>query len=146
MATPARARPLPTARSFYTLAPMSANYTKKHLLDVKDGAIDFGIGDRQEARFPAQDLDCEETGLALHRVRPGQKQGFAHRHEAAEEVHVILSGSGTVELDGERVELAPMDGLRISPKVTRVFEAGPEGLEYLVFGPRREGDGEIVKE
>lgn len=125
---------------------MSANYTKKNLLEVKDGAVDFGIGDLQEARFPREDLELEETAFALHRVRPGKKQGFAHRHEAAEEVHVILSGSGTVELDGERVELAPMDGLRISPKVTRVFEAGPDGLEYLVFGPRHEGDGEVVED
>jgi mannose-6-phosphate isomerase-like protein (cupin superfamily) len=125
---------------------MSANFTKKNLEDVKDGAVDFGIGELQEARFAAADLDCEQTGFALHRVRPGKRQGFGHRHENAEEIHVVLSGSGAVELDGERVDLAPMDALRISPTVARIFEAGPEGLEYLVFGPRREGDGEIVKE
>ena len=28
----------------------------------------------------------------------------------------------------------------------RCFEAGPDGLELLAFGPRREGDGELVQE
>jgi hypothetical protein len=26
-----------------------------------------------------------------------------------------------------------------------VFEAGPEGLELLPFGPRHEGDGEVME-
>lgn len=124
---------------------MSVNYTKKNLHEVKDGAVEVGMSELQEARFPAPDLDCETTGFAYHRVHPGKRQGFAHRHDAAEEVHVVLGGSGTVELDGERVDLAPMDALRIAPRVARVFEAGPEGLEYLVFGPRHEGDGEMIQ-
>jgi len=125
---------------------MSATYTKKNLQDVEDGAPGFGIGELQEARFPAPELGCETTGFAFHRVHPGKRQGFAHRHDAAEEVHVVLRGSGAVHLDGERVELAPLDALRIAPEVTRSFEAGPDGLEYLVFGPRHAGDGEIVKD
>jgi hypothetical protein len=28
--------------------------------------------------------------------------------------------------------------------VPRAFEAGDEGLELLAFGPRHEGDGELV--
>jgi hypothetical protein len=28
--------------------------------------------------------------------------------------------------------------------VTRAFEAGEDGLELLVFGPRHQGDGEVV--
>jgi hypothetical protein len=37
-----------------------------------------------------------------------------------------------------------MDAIRVSPEVARAFEAGPEGLELLVFGPRRAGDTEIL--
>jgi len=39
-----------------------------------------------------------------------------------------------------------MDAVRISPPVTRAFEAGPDGLELLVFGPRHQGDAEIVRD
>jgi hypothetical protein len=30
--------------------------------------------------------------------------------------------------------------------VARAFEAGPDGLELLVFGPHHQGDGEILSE
>jgi len=38
----------------------------------------------------------------------------------------------------------PLDAVRVSPGTTRSFEAGPDGLEVLIFGRRVEGDGEIV--
>jgi mannose-6-phosphate isomerase-like protein (cupin superfamily) len=72
------------------------------------------------------------------------RQGFAHRHDEAEEVYVVISGSGRAKLDDEIVELAARDALRVSPGVTRQLEAGPEGLELIAFGPRHDGDGEIV--
>ena len=37
-----------------------------------------------------------------------------------------------------------MDAIRVAPEVTRAFEAGPDGLEYLVFSPRRENDSDMV--
>ena len=30
--------------------------------------------------------------------------------------------------------------------MTRAFEAEPDGLEVLAFGPRHEGDGEVLQE
>ncbi len=121
-------------------------FTKTNLRDVKDDAVDFGIGEVQEARFAREDLDAEQTGLAYHRVKPGRRQSFGHRHQEAEEVHVILSGSGRVLIDEETVEVKPLDALRISPTSARIFEADDEGLEYVVFGPHHEGDGEILSD
>jgi hypothetical protein len=39
-----------------------------------------------------------------------------------------------------------MDAVRVSPGTARSFEAGPNGLEVLVFGARVEGDVEMVKD
>jgi mannose-6-phosphate isomerase-like protein (cupin superfamily) len=89
-------------------------------------------------------MDAENTGLSYHVVRPDQRQGFGHRHENAEEIYVVLSGAGRAKLDDEIVEVETMDAIRVPPQVTRAFEAGPEGLELLAFGPRHEGDGELV--
>jgi hypothetical protein len=50
-----------------------------------------------------------------------------------------------VKLDDEVVEIGPMDAIRIAPRVTRAFEAGPNGLELLVFGPHHAGDSEMVQ-
>jgi hypothetical protein len=42
------------------------------------------------------------------------------------------------------IELVPLDAVRVSPGVARAFEAGPEGLEVLIFGPHIAGDSEMV--
>jgi mannose-6-phosphate isomerase-like protein (cupin superfamily) len=122
------------------------SYTLKNLRDIEDKAVTFGIGEIQEARFPADDVGATSTGFGHQLIRPGKRQSFAHRHAEAEEVYVIIGGAGRVKLDDEIVELERLDVLRIAPAVTRQLEAGPDGLELLVFGPRHEGDGEIVKE
>ncbi len=120
-------------------------YTKRNLRDVEDLAIKHGLADHQEARFPRAELDAAATGLAYLRVKPGMREAFAHRHGEAEEVVVVLSGSGRVKLDEELVHLVPLDAVRISAGVTRAFEADDNGLEVLVFGPHVEGDAEIVQ-
>jgi mannose-6-phosphate isomerase-like protein (cupin superfamily) len=121
-----------------------SGFTVRNLREVEDLAVKHGFSEVQEARFPREDLEAETTGLAYIVVRPGKRQPFAHRHQEAEEVYVVLSGSGRVRLDDEVVEIGPMDAIRIAPKVTRKFEAGPEGLELLAFGPRHDRDAEMV--
>ena len=119
-------------------------YAKKNLLSVKDSAAEHGLSATQEARFPRDDLGAEQTGINFLRVKPSQREAFAHRHRSAEEIYVVISGSGRVKLDDELVELSALDAVRVSPGVARAFEAGDDGLEVLIFGPRVEGDGELV--
>ena len=119
-------------------------YAKKNLRAVEDSAVKFGLSKTQEARFPRDDLGAEQTGMNFLVVKPSQREAFAHRHRTAEEIYVVLSGSGRVKLDDSLLDLAPLDAVRVSPGVTRSFEAGPEGLEVLIFGPHVEDDGEMV--
>ncbi len=119
-------------------------HAKTNLRAVADSAAEHGLSKSQEARFPREALGAEQTGINLLFVKPSQREAFAHRHSVAEEIYVVLSGAGRVKLDDELVELAPLDAVRVSPGVARAFEAGPEGLEVLIFGPRVEGDGELV--
>ncbi|MBJ7331530.1 MAG: cupin domain-containing protein [Solirubrobacteraceae bacterium] len=121
------------------------SYVKKQLRDVEDSAPGHGFGEVQEARFATKDLEAVGTGIAYHVLRPGKRQPFAHKHDAAEEVYVVISGSGRIALDEDVVELETMDAVRIPPEITRRVEAGPEGIEFLAFGPRHEGDGELVQ-
>jgi mannose-6-phosphate isomerase-like protein (cupin superfamily) len=125
---------------------MADPYTRKKLSDVEDSAEKFGVGEVQEARFANDDLEVQDTGLSYHRVKPGSRQAFAHRHENAEEVYVVLGGSGRMKLDDDIIELEPLDAIRVASAVTRMFEAGPDGLEVLAFGPRRKGDGEVIRD
>jgi mannose-6-phosphate isomerase-like protein (cupin superfamily) len=122
------------------------DYTIKNLREVEDQAPKFGFDGVQESRFPYRDLDAETIGMAFHRVKPGQRQAFAHRHEQAEEIYVVLSGAGRIKLGDDVREIGPLDAIRVAPTVIRAFEADDDGLELIVFGPRRTGDGEIVRE
>jgi mannose-6-phosphate isomerase-like protein (cupin superfamily) len=120
------------------------SYAKTNLLSVQDSAGEHGLSETQEARFPRADIGAEQTGINFLTIKPSRREAFAHRHRKAEEIYVVLSGSGRVKLGDELVELAPLDAVRVSPGVVRSFEAGPEGLEVLIFGPHVEGDGEMV--
>jgi mannose-6-phosphate isomerase-like protein (cupin superfamily) len=123
---------------------MPKPYTLKRLTEVEDSAPKFGYGEVQEARFASKDLETEQTGVSLHRVKPGKRQGFAHKHENAEEVYVVLSGSGRLKLDDEIIDVERHDAIRVAPEVTRMFEAGSDGIELLAFGPHHDGDGELL--
>ena len=122
------------------------SYAKKNLREVQDMAVQFGLSESQEARFPREDLGAEQVGMNYLVVKPGRREAFAHRHRTAEEIYVVLSGSGSVRLDDEIVELAPLDAVRVSPGVARAFEAGADGLEVLVFGAHVEGDAELLQD
>jgi uncharacterized cupin superfamily protein len=122
------------------------DYTIKNLKDVEDMAASQGFGEVQEARFANGDLDAEQIGISLQRVKPGKRHAFAHRHKEAEEVYVVISGSGRVKLDDEVKEVGELDAVRVAPSVTRAFEAGDDGLELLAFSPRAKGDAEIVED
>src|SRR5437588_9740889 len=122
------------------------DYSIKNLRQVEDVAPRFGFDEVQEARFPREDLDAETIGLAFHVVKPNCRQAFAHRHEQAEEIYVVLSGRGRIKLDDDVQEIGPMDAIRVAPPVARAFEADGDGLELLVFGPRHERDGEVLRD
>jgi mannose-6-phosphate isomerase-like protein (cupin superfamily) len=122
------------------------DYTIKNLRGVEDMAAAQGFGEVQEARFAHGDLNAEQAGISLQRVKPGKRHPIAHRHKQAEELYVVLSGSGWIKLDDRVEEIGPLDAIRIGPSVTRGLEAGDEGLEFLAFSPRAQGDAEIVED
>ena len=122
------------------------DYTIRNLRDVEDSAAKFGFSELQESRFPREDLNCKTIGMAFHHVRAGKRQPFAHRHNEAEEVYVVLSGSGRITLDGDIQNVRALDAIRVAPGVARAFEAGPDGLDLIAFGPRHAGDGEILQD
>jgi len=123
---------------------MPTPFTHINLIDVHDAAPSNGFGDRWEARVARETLEAHTTGVTHFRLRSGKRSPFTHRHARAEETYVILSGRGRVKLDDEVREVGPLDAIRVSPQTARAFEAGPEGLEFLAFGPHHPGDGEAV--
>jgi quercetin dioxygenase-like cupin family protein len=122
---------------------MASAYTHLNLEEVEDAAPANGFGERWEARVARSDLGAERTGVTHFRLRPGKRSPFVHRHREAEEVYVVLRGAGWVKLGDEVREVAELDAIRIAPELPRAFEAGPDGLEFIAFGPHH-ADGEPV--
>ena len=124
----------------------AVSYTIKNLRDTEDKAPAFGLSEVGEAHFPREELGAESTGLAFHVLNPGMRQSFGHRHEQAEEVAVVLAGGGRVRLGEEILEISELDAIRLAPTTPRAFEAGPQGMSLLVFGPHHAGDGETLSD
>jgi uncharacterized cupin superfamily protein len=77
------------------------------------------------------------VGVSRVRVAPGKLPTPPHSHGASEEVYYVLSGSGLAWQDGDVHEVRPGDCvIHIADHHEHTFVAGPEGLEYLVYGTR----------
>lgn len=119
-------------------------YTHMNLSEVKNMAPEFGYGELGEARFAQKALDAERTGVSHLKLKPGKRMPFGHKHDEAEEVYVIIAGSGRIKLDDEIIEVVEFDAIRIAPEVGRQVEGGPEGIEVLMVGPHYDKDGELL--
>lgn len=123
---------------------MPNGYMQINLAEVEDAAPAGGFDDRWQARVARTALGAEQTGVTHFRLLGGKRSPFAHRHSNAEEIYVILSGTGHLKLDDEIIDVRPLDAVRVDAEVARAFEAGSDGLEFLAFGPHHPGDGEPV--
>jgi uncharacterized cupin superfamily protein len=121
-------------------------YTKKNLMqDVEDQAPNFGMPSELEARFARTALGGETLGLSHMKLAPGFRVPFGHKHEAQEEVYVVLRGSARIKVEDEIVELGELDAIRFEMDTMRGVEAGPDGVEYLAFGAGTDArDAEVV--
>src|SRR5579864_8725349 len=122
-----------------------ANYTVKSLKEVANAAEQFGMGENLEARFARKPLELENFGVSYQRLEPNFRIPFGHKHGTQEELYVVVGGSGRVKLDDEIVELAAWDAIRVPGEVTRNFEAGADGLEFVAIGAPQADDTEMVQ-
>jgi mannose-6-phosphate isomerase-like protein (cupin superfamily) len=117
--------------------PFTLRNLREDLADVGsnfDGAPDL------EFRLASRALELEQSGLSYQRIPPDYRFPYGHTHKEQEEVFVVVGGSGRMKLDDEIVEVKRWDVVRVPPGTWRGYEAGPEGLEILVFGAPNLGE------
>lgn len=110
-----------------------ADYSKVNLAEQEDAAPGSGM-EGMSFRGARDALGDERTATSLQSLDAGVRQPFGHRHGEEEEVYVVLSGSGRIQVEGDAVDLQPLDAIRVAPGSMRALEAGPEGLRFLAFG------------
>ena len=119
-----------------------AAYEKRNLREVENMALAFGL-EGMDSRFPKRELGSELGAVSLHRLDPGVRQPFGHRHERQEEHYVVVDGSGRINVGGEVVELAPWDVIRVpAGRDARVRgRAGRARVPRVRRAARRVADG-----
>jgi len=114
-------------------------FTLTSLKQVQDVGSNFDGPPGLEFRGAGPALGLERCGLSYQRIPPGHRFPYGHTHGEQEEVYVVVGGGGRMKLDEEIVEVGEWDAVRVPPGTWRGYEAGPEGLELLVFGAPRLG-------
>ena len=78
-------------------------------------------------------------GIGVNRVRidPGRLSTPPHSHGLSEEIFFALGGSGVLWQDGAVCEVRAGDTIvHLADREEHSLRAGPDGLDYLVFGTR----------
>ncbi len=84
-----------------------------------------------------QAAGTEGVGQNRVRVAPGKLPTPPHSHGASEEIYFVLEGSGLAWQDEQVHEVRPGDCvIHRADELEHTFVAGPDGLEYLVYGTR----------
>ena len=85
-------------------------------------------------------LGVSAFGMNQIVLQPGQR-GRIHRHKNQEEVYLVLEGTLTLLIEGERTELAVGEVIRVAPQVRRqLVNRGPGRVVLVALG----GAGEHV--
>ncbi len=122
---------------------MSTGYARVNIDDVKDVAPEYGMGEAGECRPLTPAVGGEGIGATLYRIAPGKRHGFGHKHEKAEEMYLVMEGSGRVKIGDDILDLKKLDIVRCAPPQMREFEGGADGMTLLAFGHRIAGDGDM---
>jgi mannose-6-phosphate isomerase-like protein (cupin superfamily) len=114
------------------------------LRNLREGLADVGPNfdgaPGLEFRLATKALELEQSGLCYQRIPPDSRFPFGHTHKEQEELYVVVGGGGRMKLDDAIVDIKQWDVVRVPPGTWRGYEAGPEGLEILVFGAPNLGE------
>lgn len=81
----------------------------------------------QDARTELHDkLSLTGAEVSVNNLPVGACVPFVHSHKNNEEIYVVLAGKGQAVIDGETVELAAGDWVKIAPAAKRQFFAADD--------------------
>lgn len=81
----------------------------------------------QDARTELHDkLSLTGAEISINNLPAGTGVPFIYSHKSNEEIYVILSGKGKAIVDGETIEFATGDWIRIAPAGQRQFFAADD--------------------
>jgi len=81
------------------------------------------------------EVGASSFGLAVIELAPNAENHPDHDHPGGqEEVYVVLSGTGQLDVGGDTIDLGPETIVRVGPDITRRIRPGDEGMRLLAIG------------
>lgn len=106
-----------------------SDYTAKRISDMQTSYGGGFVKVRAE-------LGLSSFGAQVIQLPPNEDRYPLHDHveDGQEELFVVLSGSGWMEIEGDRIDLDAETMVRVGPEPKRQVFAGADGLRMLVVG------------
>lgn len=84
--------------------------------------------------FLLEALGLTGMELSFSSIPAGRGTPFYHRHEKNEELYVVVSGRGQMQVDGHVTDIGPGSAVRVAPEGSRALRClGDEPMVYLVI-------------
>ena len=77
-------------------------------------------------------LNLTGAEVSINNLPAGAGVPFIHSHQQNEEIYAVLSGRGTMMIDGETVELQAGDWLRVAPAGERQLSAATDSAICVI--------------
>jgi len=95
------------------------------------------MGDIPGKIFLQQVLGLTGMQVSLGSLPPGASIPFLHGHKQNEELYLVISGEGEMQVDGEVIPFQAGSAIRIAPAGIRVWRAlGTEPMRFVVIQAR----------
>ena len=80
-----------------------------------------------------QSVGAKQFALLVNEFDPGLTS-TAHKHDAEEHAFYVISGAGIMNIEGEKIPVAPGDAVFVPPgKMHQISSTGDAPLKYVVL-------------
>ena len=83
---------------------------------------------------PRKKLDLQAVALGFINLPANEGYTFTHSHAEQEEVYIVISGTGMIQVDGETIDLVKGDVVRVSATAKRALKAKETGIFIICSG------------
>lgn len=92
-------------------------------------------------------LSLTGAEISINNLAAGAGVPFVHSHKNNEEIYAVLTGKGRAVIDGETVELAAGDWVRIAPEAKRQFSAAADSaISFICIQVKKDSLEDYTKD
>lgn len=92
-------------------------------------------------------LSLTGAEISINNLPAGAGVPFVHSHKNNEEIYAVLTGKGRAVIDGETVELAAGDWVRIAPEAKRQFSAAADSaISFICIQVKKDSLEDYTKD